>query len=268
MHSIILGGACALLVGLSLGLCGAGGSIFAVPILVYIMGIAPNDATVGSLMMVGITAAFAAWHAHREGHINLTVAMQFVIPSLISIYASRMWLLPKIPDILYQSSSMIIQRDHIIMLCFSSIMLMSARAMLRPRIPQTHPLSAAALRLRITIQGLILGGLMGFVGAGGGFIIVPVLIGLLGFNMLQAVGTSLSIISINSLIAFVVGIQSGSHIDYPIIITLTALALLGSWIGKRIATHLNEVTLKQGFAFMVFIVGISMLAQNLWSIKI
>jgi len=262
---MLIGWFSALLVGLSLGLCGAGGSILAVPILVYFMGIAPIDATVDSLMIVGITASFSAWHDYKHGHIQIPIAMQFIIPSLLTIYAVRMYLIPNIPDVLYQTPALIIQRDSIIMLIFSLIMLMAARAMLRPKAIASSPSSSSPPYGRIAMQAVLLGALIGLVGAGGGFIIVPALVGLLGLSMAQAVGTSLLIISVNTLIGFVIGVQSGSHIDMPIIIGFTALALLGSWFGKRIAAHIHEATLKKTFAFMIYMIACFILLKNVWS---
>ncbi len=256
MDLILLGWMCALLVGISLGLCGAGGSILTVPILVYLMGIPATDATVYSLFIVGVTAAFSAYHYHQRGHIHYAIAAAFIVPSLVSIYAVRLWLIPNLPDILYQSGDIILHRDTMIMLIFSAVMLWASRAMLRPAVITSTQAHNKKPWLAIGSQGIVLGMLVGLVGSGGGFLIIPALVTWVGLSMTQAVGTSLLIITINTLLGFVASMQSGYHLDTQILIGFTALSLVGAWLGARIACHIDDDKLKRGFAYMVIAIAL------------
>jgi len=260
---MLLGWIFALLVGMSLGLCGAGGSMLTVPILIYFMGISATDAIVYSLLIVSITAAFSAYRYHRQGHIQFVIAATFIIPSLLSIYAMRLWIIPHLPDILYQSTTFVLHRDTMITLVFSLVMLWASRAMLQP-VPNTSPQKVSKKPwLAMGMQGFFIGILVGLVGSGGGFLIVPALMIWVGLNMAQAVGTSLLIIAINTLFGFVASVHSGYELDITILIGFTALSLMGAWIGARMACYVDEVKLKKGFAYMVIGIALWMLFQSL-----
>jgi len=267
MDMMLLGWLGALGVGLSLALCGAGGSILAVPILVYLMGVPATDATVYSLFIVGVTAAISAYSYYQKKLIDFPVAVAFIAPSLLSIELVRAWLLPIIPHVLYQSQHWVLHRDTVILLIFSIIMLAAARAMLRPSPSAVHSVAVRPWS-KIMGQGLLLGCMVGLVGAGGGFLIVPALVTWVGLSMAESVGTSLLIITINAMFGFAVGIQSGSEVDVALILTFTALSLLGAWIGTRLAYRVNEKTLKIGFAYMIILIAVSMGLHSLWNLQI
>jgi len=264
MDMMILGWLLALLVGLALSLSGAGGSILAVPILVYFMGVPATDATVDSLFIVSVTAAISALRYYRQGLVDIPVAVAFILPSFISIELVRVWLIPILPHVLYQSHSFILQRDTLILLIFSLVMLWAARGMLKTA-PASRILDKQSRPWAALVgQGFILGAMVGLVGAGGGFLIVPVLVSWVGLSMKQAVGTSLMIITINTMFGFIVGMQSGSDIDMKLIGLFTMLTLLGAWLGLRIAPYVQEKILKTVFAYAVVLIALSMLVNSLW----
>lgn len=259
-----LGYFCALLIGLSLGLIGGGGSILTVPVLVYLFGINPVLATAYSLFVVGTTSFFGALAKYREGLVEVRTAIVFAIPAFITVYLTRRFLVPAIPEILFESSSVMVTKDLAIMIFFSLIMLVSALSMIRSRREQVKPSEPTDLNYPIIIlDGLVVGLLTGAVGAGGGFLIIPALVLLARLPMKLAVGTSLAIVTAKSLIGFVGDIQSGQNIEWGFLLAFTGLAIVGIFAGNFISRFVSEKKLKRGFGWFVLVMSLYILTKEL-----
>ncbi|HSI89498.1 MAG TPA: sulfite exporter TauE/SafE family protein, partial [Adhaeribacter sp.] len=201
MHTLLLtdfdtfhaiGYIAAILIGISLGLVGGGGSILTVPVLVYLIGINPVVSTSYSLFVVGLTSLVGATAYMRRKMVNYRIALLFAFPSFISVFLTRKYLVPAIPEIIYSGAHFTLTKEHFIMLLFAALMTVASYAMIRRKplhgLEQhtPHPLSYRF----IWMLGGGLGVLTGTVGAGGGFLIIPALILFAGLEMKTAIGTS------------------------------------------------------------------------------
>lgn len=268
MIPLILGVALSVLVGLALGTIGAGGSILTVPILHYIMGRDAIESTALSLFIVGATAAAASVHYGRQGLIAYREGLLFAVPSFISVYLVRNLLIPHLPETVgWGAVSM--PRDMLVLVIFAVIMVMAAVAMIRPARSASSPDKPgdagpfSAWKLGATVvEGAVVGGVTGFVGAGGGFLIVPALVLLVGLDMKKAVGTSLMIIAIKSLIGFGGDLAAGREIPWGLLLGVTSAALVGMAAGLRVAHRVPGERLKPAFGYFVLVMAVVILAKE------
>lgn len=257
----------AILMGLSLGLIGGGGSILTVPILVYLFAIDTVLATAYSLFIVGLTSAIGSVSHMRLGNIHLRTAVVFGIPSILSVFATRAWLVPAIPDPILTVGSLVIGRSFGILVLFAILMLAAAYSMIRkgspgangsaksdPAVPFNYPL--------ITLEGALVGMVTGIVGAGGGFLIIPALVLLAKLPMKQAVGTSLVIIASKSLIGFIGDLRNENMIDWSFLMTFSVLAIAGIMTGSLLSKRVPNEKLKPLFGWFVLIMGIYIIARE------
>lgn len=256
----IIGYIMALFVGVSLGLIGGGGSILTVPILVYLFNIAPIQATSYSLFIVGTTAAIGSYQNYRSKHLDLTKALYFVVPAIISILTVRKFILPVLPDVIYQTNVFTLTKNNLLMIVFGLLMLSSSMAMIFKR----KRASNQTINLnRLSLIGLIVGIITGFLGAGGGFLIIPALLFFGGLEMKNAIGTSLFIIAANSLLGFTGDVMNGIQINYTLLITLSVIAGTGVFIGTFLLKKIKNEKLKPAFGWFVLIVGIYILFNEI-----
>ena len=260
----LVGYIAAILIGVSLGLVGGGGSILTVPVLVYLIGINPVISTSYSLFVVGLTSLVGAATYMKRKLINYRTAIVFAIPSFISVFLTRKFLVPAIPQIIYENDSIIIHKEHFIMVLFALLMTTASYAMIRQKplhgegIPNPKLISYRF----IWALGTILGIFTGTVGAGGGFLIIPALILFAGLEMKTAIGTSLLIIAINSLIGFT-GDISSHHIDWVFLGGFSALAIGGILTGTYVSTFVPGQTLKPAFGWFVLLMGCGIIAKEM-----
>jgi uncharacterized protein len=257
---IALGYILAIVIGLTLGLIGAGGSILTVPILVYLLGVKPVVATGYSLLVVGSAALTGAIRYWRNGLVNLKAVAMFAAPAMLTVLATRTFIVPAIPDPIAG-----IPKDIFIMMLFAGLMILAAIFMLKP--VKTMPNRSHALDVRRIIK-LISGSagvglLTGMVGAGGGFLIIPTLIALFGLPVKEAIGTSLAIIAINSLVGFKGDIAAGIPLDWPLLGTFLGLTLFGMWLGSTLGKRMDGAKLKKLFGVFTLLVGLAVLAEEL-----
>jgi uncharacterized membrane protein YfcA len=201
----ILGYLAAVLIGISLGMIGGGGSILTVPALVYLMGTAPVDATAYSLFIVGATALVGAFQKYRDGLVNMKAALVFGIPSIIAVFLTRALIMPAIPDVIGSFAGYVVSKDLFIMMVFAILMVIASITMIRGSKNGAAADTSINHQLNlplIFLEGALVGMLTGFVGAGGGFLIIPALVLLAKLPMKTAIGTSLLIIAAKSLIGF------------------------------------------------------------------
>ena len=238
---VIIGFAAAILIGISLGLIGGGGSILTVPVLVYIFGVNPVLATAYSLFMVGSTSLVGAVTYMKKGLVNYKTALIFAIPSFIAVFFTRKFLVPALPDPLFTVGEAIITKNIGIMVFFALIMLAASYSMIATKkcedCEEEKPVSFNFPL--IALEGSVIGVITGIVGAGGGFLIIPALVLLANLPMKMAVGTSLLIIATKSLIGFF-GDLSTQTIDWQMLLIFTALSIVGIFIGSALSKKINE----------------------------
>ena len=262
----ILGYALAVIVGISLGLIGSGGSILTVPILVYIMGVNPVLATAYSLFIVGSTALVGGVQSAIQKRVDFKTVLIFGIPSIAAVYATRMWLVPFIPNELFSIGSLIITKSIALMLLFAVVMILASVSMIRPG--KNKESDENTFRVynypMILLEGAIVGLLTGLVGAGGGFLIIPALVLLARMPMKLAVGTSLFIIAAKSLIGFIGDLQGSEIIDWKLLGVFTAFSVAGIFIGILLSKKIPGQKLKKGFGWFVLIMGIYIIIKELF----
>ena len=244
----ILGYLGALLIGLVLGLTGGGGSMLTVPILTYILLINPVTATAYSLFVVGTTSAFGAFQNAKNGLVDFKNGFLFAVPSFVAVYVTRRFLVPEIPEVII-SNPFILKKGTFLMIFFGIIMLLAAFSMLKKKSNQTENQTETSV-YSLIIQTFLIGIIIGLVGAGGGFLIIPSLVLFAKLPMKKAIGTSLFIIAINSLIGFLGDVQN-LPIDWSFLLVFTALSIIGIFIGMYLSKFTNETQLKKGFAYFV-----------------
>jgi uncharacterized protein len=261
----IAGYIASLIIGLSLGLIGGGGSILTVPVLVYLFGIDPILATAYSLFIVGSTSLVGTIPKYKERMVNLNTAIIFGIPSIIAVYATRKWIVPAIPHKLFTIGNTAFTKPVVMMLLFAVLMALASISMIRDKNGATEeiPSEQKFNYPLIILEGLIVGMLTGLVGAGGGFLIIPALVLLSKLPMKQAVGTSLLIIAMKSLFGFL-GDLSHTTMDWKLLLTVTALAIGGIFIGNRLSRKIDARKLKKGFGWFVLVMGIYIIIKELF----
>ncbi|MGZ0205521.1 sulfite exporter TauE/SafE family protein [Streptomyces sp. RM1] len=246
MTTLVLALVAGAVIGLALGGLGGGGSVLAVPALVYLLGFTPAEATTASLVIVTLTSVTALTGHARDRNVvwrtGLLFAAAGVLPAMLAGAAAG-----HLPQ-------------AVLTIAFSVIAALAAVRMLRPaRTGPTGPVSAG----RAGAAGAGLGAVTGFLGVGGGFLAVPALVGVVKLPMRRAVGTSLLVITINSLAALGARAGTGTHLDWAVIAPFTAAAVLGAWDGKRLSHKLKGGTLQRVFAYVLLAVAVFMLVDAL-----
>lgn len=252
----------ALLIGLILGLIGGGGSILTVPIFVYLLGISPLVATAYSLFVVGTTALVGAISNHKKGMVDVRTGFIFAVPAFIGVYVTRRYLLSLIPEDIFYISSFLVTKDVAIMLFFSILMLAASFFMINGRAEVSNTKLLNYNVTLLTLEGLVVGVLTGFVGAGGGFLIIPALVFFAKLPMKKAIATSLMIISIKSLIGFIGDIQN-FEIDWFFLLSFTSISVIGIYLGIYFSKFINENKLKKVFGWFVFLMALFIIIKEL-----
>lgn len=259
----IIGYLSAIIIGLVMGLIGGGGSILSVPIFVYIFGFDAVTATALSLFVVGVTSLVGTTGFIRQGLVDFRTAFTFGIPSILGVIFSRRLVLPNLPHYIIHRWGITLTKDMFLLLLFSILMLIAAFKMIRkndrPRLRKDHENNYTIL----ISQGLLVGIITGLIGAGGGFLIVPALVMLLGLNMKRAIATSLFIISMNSILGFVSTMQMVGH-DWNFLLIFSALSIVGIFVGIGISKKMDGRKLKPLFGYIVLAMGIFIIIKELF----
>lgn len=250
----ILGYILSIFIGIVLGLLGGGGSILAIPILVYVFKVDVVLASAYTLFIVGVTSFIGAIPKYKDHLVSVKAGLLFGVPSILSIFATRKWVIPAIPEIIFQTGSYFFTKRLLLLGIFAILMILASIFMItgRKEIEKSERNSRIPLSI---FEGIVIGFLTGLVGAGGGFLIIPALILLTGLPFKTAVGTSLFVIAINSLSGFL-GDVFNYKIDWPFLLSITALATLGIFIGNKLTHRIRGETLRKSFGWFVLCVGL------------
>lgn len=261
---ILAGYIASLLIGLSLGLIGGGGSILTVPVLVYLFGVDPVLATAYSLFIVGATSLVGAFPKYKNGEINIKTAVIFGFPSIISVYATRAFIIPAIPSEVFTIGSFVVTKALLMMMVFAVLMVFASVSMIRGNNNQDVETGEQIFNYpMIVLEGALVGMLTGLVGAGGGFLIIPALVIFSKLPMKQAIGTSLLIIAAKSLIGFT-GDLGQQAMDWQLLISVTILSIIGIFTGNKLGKKISANSLKKGFGWFVFVMGIYIIIKELF----
>jgi uncharacterized protein len=283
----ILGYIAAMLIGLSLGLIGGGGSILTVPVLVYLIGLNPVISTAYSLFIVGLTSLVGSWKFYKKGLVSLKTALVFGLPSIIAVYATRRYFVPAIPENIFSVGDFLVTKGVLLILLFASLMVFASISMIKKKkqVPaeqvdavdenidteldvehtnktEKHPEPKFNYG-GILAEGLVVGTLTGLVGAGGGFLIIPALVLFSKLDMKMAVGTSLLIIAAKSLFGFI-GDVYNYDINWIFLAIFSSISIVGIFIGTFLSTKIHADKLKTSFGWFVLVMGLYIIAKEIF----
>lgn len=247
---LFVGLAIAVLIGVSLGLLGGGGSILTVPLLLYVYGVEAKAAIAMSLLVVGTTSLAALVPHARAGRVRWKIGAIFGAASMLGAYGAG-----RIARLIPSSA---------LLLAFGAMMLVTAVAMMRPKRQSngdSHEPKSLPLHW-ILLEGLGVGAVTGLVGAGGGFLVVPALALLAGLAMPEAVATSLMVIALKSFAGFA-GYVSTVSINYSLAAMIIAAAVVGSVIGTSLVSRVHPDSLRKGFGWFIVVMSIFVLGQEI-----
>lgn len=243
----------ALAIGLALGLLGSGGSILTVPVLVYLAGQDEKSAIAGSLLIVGAVAAIGGLRFAWKKNVDWSSVLYFGVPGMAGTYWGA-WLGGQVSGTVQ-------------LVTFALVLLVAAAMMARPLHLPDHPVKGRRSVIKIGFEGLMVGLLTGFVGVGGGFLIVPALVMLGGLPMHLAIGTSLVIIALKSSTGFFkylsVLTDLGQTLDWSILGLITLVAVAGTFAGQKLGGQLSPTLLRRVFAGSLLMIASAILWQAL-----
>jgi uncharacterized membrane protein YfcA len=265
----------AFVIGITLGVLGAGGGILTVPLLHYVVGMDARASTSASLLIVGVTAALAAVLSMKNGRVDGRAALAFALPTAVGMIVSRTILLPSLPaEISIPNGGVTFSRDTLILVPFALVMMMAAWRMFKGPAAAIGPTDVGSQpkgffsnrTTKLVLSGASIGLVSGFVGAGGGFLIVPALHLLLGLSLPSAIGTSLVVIAMNSGIGVASDVSMGVlHREaWPIIGLLTTASVLGMIVGLKVASKLSPGKIRPAFATLMMVMSLVILAKELF----
>jgi uncharacterized membrane protein YfcA len=276
-----------ILIGLSLGALGGGGSILTVPALVYLLGVSPHSATTMSLVIVGVTAVVGAAAHLRAGRVRVRAGIVFGVLGAGGAFAGSRLSASIHPDVLLTGFSVLMAGAAVMMLRRRRAgtgpapqPASPARAAAEDAVPATGPRGGTAVRpvpaltlaagqarpaspVRVLLAASVVGLVTGFFGVGGGFVVVPALVLALGFDMPTAVGTSLVVIAINSASSLLSRLGTHAAIDPRLVITFTAAAIAGTLVGSRVAAKARPERLVGAFALLMIVVAVYTAARSI-----
>lgn len=253
----ILGYFASLLIGISLGLIGGGGSILTVPVLVYLFSVNPVLSTSYSLFVVGSTSLVGAFNNYLKGFVRIKTALLFGLSSITTVFLTRKFLIPHIPENFAIIGNFKITESLLVMVLFAILMIAASLSMINDSKKKISIAAEDSKKInmpKLLACGVAIGFVTGLLGAGGGFLLIPTLVLIVKLGMKEAVGTSLFIIALNSLIGFT-GDLGHFNIDWFFLFKITAIAIAGILIGGVLNKKIHGDHLKKAFGWFVLIMG-------------
>jgi uncharacterized protein len=250
-------------IGLSLGLIGGGGSILTVPVMVYLFGVSPLMATSYSLFIVGSTSLVGAYSNYRKGLVNLKAALYFGAASIVTVFLTRKFIVPAIPENIVTISGFTVTSAFLTMILFAILMLLASVSMIKDDKGKVNEEECKdCIRFfKLLGYGMAIGLITGLLGAGGGFLLIPALVFLVKLPIKKAIGTSLLIIALNSLIGFT-GDLGHFPFNWNFLVIITLIAVAGIFIGGLLSKRIPADNLKKGFGWFVLVMGIYIIARE------
>jgi uncharacterized membrane protein YfcA len=261
----IFGYFASLLIGISLGLIGGGGSILTVPVLVYLFSVNPVLSTSYSLFIVGSTSLVGAFNNYLKGLVRIKTALLFGLSSITTVFLTRKILIARIPKNFDSIGNFQITESVLVMVLFAILMVVASLSMIsgsKSDLKQANGGNSKINLPKLLAYGIGIGFVTGLLGAGGGFLLIPTLVLLVKLPMKEAVGTSLFIIALNSLIGFT-GDLGHFDIDWIFLFKITAIAIVGIFIGGALNKKIHGDHLKKGFGWFVIVMGIYIIAHEI-----
>lgn len=259
----IIGYLLSLVIGLNIGLLGGGGAILAVPVLVYLFGYAPEEATVYSLVIVAFSSLVSFLGKFKDNKFYPKVFYKFGIPSIILIFLTKYYVVPNLPLLIYFSNSVIISKNTLIMFVFSIMLYLSARNTLLAKENIESEIEHNSNSLLISImQGSIIGFISGFIGAGGAFLIIPALRSFFGLSTKEAIYNSLLIIIFNSIMGVTGHLVAGFTLDWSFILIFSSISVIGVVIGNIFNKKIDGAKLKDIFGYLMIIISMFVLIND------
>src|SRR5687767_15485136 len=250
----IIGYLASIAIGVILGLLGGGGSILSIPILVYLFHVDVVIASAYSLFIVGVTSLVGAIPKHKDHLVNIQTGILFGLPSIVAIFITRKWVIPAIPEIIFQSENFALTKRLLVLGLFAFLMIVASYSIISGRKETVHYDHGWRVPLLI-FEGLLIGFLTGLIGAGGGFLIIPALVWLTRLHFKTAVGTSLFIIAVNSLLGFL-GDLLNYEMEWGFLLSVTMLAVFGILIGNKLQKKIPGDRLRILFGWLTLAMGI------------
>jgi uncharacterized protein len=261
----LVGFGLALLIGITLGLIGAGGSILTMTVLVYILGINPSLSTTYSLFIVGITSLVGSIDYFRKGQVDLQKGLFFSFPAFLMVFTMRKFVMPIIPQQI-KIGEYFIQKNVLVMVFFAVLMIGASYSMITSRKRAKELVGENVSYWMIFVEGLLVGTLTGFVGAGGGFMIIPALVLFAKLDMKKAIGTSLVIITINSTFGAIGDYSAGVNLDWNFLLKFASMAVLGILTGSYLSKFIDGEKLKPVFGYFILILGCWIMLKEIFKI--
>jgi len=249
------------IIGLCLGLLGAGGSVLTIPVLVYILKTNPVASTVYSMFIVGVCSLTGTIIAFAKKLVDIKAAILFGLPSVAGVFIARKIIFPKIPEKLFTIGSIVITKDILIMVALAIIMFIVSVKMLKKENVTTEASGSGQVKTIFFLQGICTGIVTGLLGVGGGFLIVPALLLWLKLPLRKAIGTALFIIAINCASGFITSYSSIS-IEWSLLIKFAIGAVTGILIGIRVSEKINADHLKKVLAWFIIVVSVYILYKQ------
>jgi uncharacterized membrane protein YfcA len=257
----ILGYLGALLTGLVLGLLGGGGAAVSIPILVYAFGVPASVATGYSLLIVAFTALLGTVQNIRLKLVRYSALIKCGLPALISIYIMRRFLIHSIPNVFFTVHGFVMTKNSFILLLLAFFMVLVARNMIVAAKPKTDEPEPAPYLL-ILIQSILIGLFTGLVGAGGGFLLIPLILSAEPMEFRNATATSLTLVTLNSFIGFLGDMQSNSQMDLTFLLAFMGCSIVGVLTGITIATRIDNKKLRLVFGYTMMVIAIYIIIRE------
>jgi uncharacterized protein len=252
----------ATLTGIVLGLLGGGGALLSIPVLVYLFHIEPQLATSYSLILIAVSASSGAYQNIRKKLVDYNAALYYGIPSVISVYVVRRWVMPNLPKVIFSIGNYSVDKNLFILIVLAVVMFIAAYKMITSKNADGDEKEHTINHLHLAFFAVLIGAFLGLVGAGGGFLMVPALMYFANVHTKKAIGTSLVLVSVNSFIGFAGDLRSNVQIDWPFFFTFLFFSVTGVLIGHYLATYIHNNKLKRYFGWFILITAVFIIAKE------